>query len=155
MFGYRLRVTAVFGWQKLKTVFVNFVVRVWFMEGNVVALDMVDLLIQIVVNIIVIAPSLWLAGRALVGEREAKFVDAIWIVVLGTAISAVVNELASSSLLASIILLVILLGLVKHFFDCGWLKAFAIAVFAVIIFIVIMAILALIGIGIGLTLWLL
>jgi hypothetical protein len=47
---------------------------------------------------------------------------------------------------------VVWLALIKHFFDCGWLKAFVIAVIAVIVFIIIIAILALIGIGIGLSL---
>jgi hypothetical protein len=117
-----------------------------------VALNLDTLLIQVVVNIIVMAPVLWLAGRALVGAEKAKFLDAMWIVVLGTVISAVFNALFSG-IIASIILFIILLGLVKHFFDCGWLKAFAIAVLAVIIFVVIIAILAAIGIGIGLTLW--
>ena len=115
------------------------------------AVNLDELLIQIVVNIIVIAPVLWLAGRALVGAEKAKFVDAIWIVVLGTIISALFNALFSG-LLGSIILFIILLGLVKHFFDCGWLKAFVIAVLAVIIFVIIIAILAVIGIGIGLVL---
>jgi hypothetical protein len=45
---------------------------------------------------------------------------------------------------------VIILGLVKHFFDCGWLKALAIAIIAAIIYIVIATILVLIGIGISL-----
>jgi hypothetical protein len=40
------------------------------------------------------------------------------------------------------------LPLIKHFFDCGWLMAFAIAVVAVIIFTVIIVILALIGISV-------
>jgi hypothetical protein len=44
------------------------------------------------------------------------------------------------------------LGLIKHFFDCGWLKAFVIALIAVIVFAIIVFILALIGIGIGISL---
>jgi len=119
-----------------------------------VALNLDVLLIQVVVNIIILAPVLWLAGRALVGKEKAKFLDAVWIVVLGTVISTVFNSLFSG-IIASIILFVILLGLVKHFFDCGWLKAFAISLLAVIIFAVIIAILAVIGIGIGLSLWML
>ena len=50
----------------------------------VINLDM--LVISIIVNIIIVAPVLWLAGRALVGKEKAKFTDAIWIVVLGTVI---------------------------------------------------------------------
>jgi len=114
-----------------------------------VALNLDILLIQVVVNIIIMAPVLWLAGRALVGAEKAKFVDALWIVVLGTVISTVFNSLFSG-IIASIILLIILLALVKHFFDSGWLKAFAISLLAVIIFVVIIAILAFVGIGIGL-----
>jgi hypothetical protein len=110
-------------------------------------MDLVALLIQIVVGIIVVAPVLWLVGRALVGKEKAKFTDAIWIVVLGTIIGAVVGFFVGS-LISAIIMFIVWLALIKHFFDCGWLKAFVIAVIAVIIFIVIVAILAIIGIGI-------
>jgi hypothetical protein len=114
-------------------------------------MDLVALLIQIVVGIIVVAPILWLVGRAFVGGQKAKFTDAIWIVVLGTIIGAVVGALVGS-LISAIIMFIVWLALIKHFFDCGWLKAFVIAVIAVIVFIIIVAILALIGIGIGLSL---
>jgi hypothetical protein len=130
----------------------------WLKKGGVhltletINLDM--LLIQVVVNIIILSPVLWLSGRALVGANKAKFVDAVWIVVLGTLISTFFNHFFSG-IIASIILLIILLALVKHFFDCGWWKALAISLLAVIIFVVIIAILAVIGIGLGLTLWLL
>ena len=110
-------------------------------------MDLVALLIQIVVGIIVVAPVLWLVGRALVGKEKAKFTDAIWIVVLGTIIGAVVGALVGS-LISAVIMFVVWLSLIKHFFDCGWLKAFVIAVIAVIVFIIIAAILAIIGIGI-------
>jgi hypothetical protein len=110
-------------------------------------MDFVAILIQIVVGIIVVAPILWLVGRALAGKDKAKFTDAIWIVVLGTIIGAVVGALVGS-LLSAIIMFVVWLALIKHFFDCGWLKAFVIAFIAVIIFAVIVAVLAIIGIGI-------
>jgi hypothetical protein len=110
-------------------------------------MDFVALLIQIVIGIIVIAPILWLVGRALAGKDKAKFTDAIWIVVLGTIIGAVVGTLVGS-LISAIIMFIVWLALIKHFFDCGWLKAFVIAVIAVIVFIIIVAILAAIGIGI-------
>jgi hypothetical protein len=110
-------------------------------------MDLVALLIQIVIGIIVVAPILWIVGRALVGKEKAKFTDAIWIVVLGTIIGAVVGAFIGS-LISAIIMFIVWLALIKHFFDCGWLKAFVIAVIAVIIFIIIVAILAFIGIGI-------
>jgi len=114
-------------------------------------MDLIALLIQIVVGIIVVAPILWLVGRALVGGQKAKFTDAIWIVVLGTIIGAIVGFFVGS-LISAIIMFIVWLALIKHFFDSGWLRAFAIAVIAVIVFIIIVAILAIIGIGIGLTL---
>lgn len=109
-------------------------------------MDLVVLLIQIIVSTIILAPVLWLAGRALVGGDKAKFFDAIWIVVLGTIVGAIVNEFVGG-LVAAIIMFVIWLALIKHFFDCGWLKAFAIAIIAVIIFVIIIAILAIVGFG--------
>ena len=110
-------------------------------------MDLSALLIQIVVGVIIIAPILWLAGRALAGKQKAKFTDAIWIVVLGIVIGAVVGAFIGG-LIAAVIMFIIWLALISHFFDCGWLKALAIAIIAVVIFIIIVAVLALIGIGI-------
>ena len=105
------------------------------------------MLISIVVAIIFVAPVLWLVGRALVGKGKAKFTDAIWIVVLGVVIGAIIGALIGG-LIAAIIMFIVWLALIKHFFDCGWLMAFAIAIVAVIVFIVIVAVLALIGIAV-------
>ena len=110
-------------------------------------MDLVALLIQIVVGTIIIAPILWLAGRALVGKEKAKFTDAIWIVVLGTVIGAVVGAYIGG-IIAAVIMFIVWLALIRHFFDCGWIMALAIAIIAVILFIIIVAVLALIGIGI-------
>lgn len=114
-------------------------------------MDLMSVLIQIIVGVIVLAPVLWIAGRLLTGKDKAKFIDAIWIVVLGVVIGAVVGAFVGG-LVAALVMFVVWLALIKHFFDCGWLKAFLIAVVAVIIFVVILAILAVIGIGI-LALW--
>jgi hypothetical protein len=114
-------------------------------------MDLMSILIQIIVGVIVLAPLLWIAGRLLAGKDKAKFTDAIWIVVLGVVIGAVVGAFVGG-LIAAVIMFVVWLALIKHFFDCGWLKAFLVAVVAVIIFVVILAILAVIGIGI-LALW--
>jgi hypothetical protein len=109
-------------------------------------MDLTAVLIQIVVSTIILAPVLWLAGRALVGKEKAKFLDAVWIVVLGTVIGAIAGAYISG-LVAAIIMFIIWLALIKHFFDCGWIMAFAIAIIAVILFIIIVAILAFLGIG--------
>jgi chromate transport protein ChrA len=89
--------------------------------------------IQVVVGIIIVAPVLWISGRLLVGGERAKFTDALWIVVLGVVIGAIISYFVGG-ILASIIMLIIWLALIKHFFDCGWLKAIVIAIFAAIIF---------------------
>ncbi|MBS7610577.1 hypothetical protein KEJ36_04100 [Candidatus Bathyarchaeota archaeon] len=110
-------------------------------------MDLTSLLIQIFVNIIVLAPVLWISGRLLVGKYKAKFTDAIWIVISGVVLGTLVNYFIHGVLAAAIMLLV-WLALIKHFFDCGWLKAFIIVIMAVIIFIGIIVLLAIFGIGI-------
>jgi hypothetical protein len=62
---------------------------------------------------------------------------------IGAIVGAIVG-----GIIAAVIMFIIWLALIKHFFDCGWLMAFAIAVVAVIIFVVIVFILALIGISV-------
>jgi hypothetical protein len=109
-------------------------------------MDLVALLIQIVVSTVILAPVLWLAGRALVGKDKAKFLDAVWIVLLGTAIGAVVGAFVGG-LVAAVVMFIVWLALIKHFFDCGWLMAFVIAIIAVIIMFVIGVILVVLGIG--------
>lgn len=105
-----------------------------------------SIIIELLVGVIVVAPVLWISGRLLVGKEKAKFTDALWVVVLGIIIGILVNYLLSGPL-AAIIMLIAWLALIKHFFDCGWIRALIIAIVAVIIFVIIAAILALIGIG--------
>jgi len=113
----------------------------------VITLNWTYLLIQIIVGVIVIAPILWLVGRGLVGKDKAKFTDAIWIVALGLIIGAVLGSFIHG-LIGAVISLIIWLALIKHFFDCGWLKALLIAILAFIVLIVIAVVLGLI-IGVG------
>ncbi|MCP8317427.1 MAG: hypothetical protein H3Z52_13280 [archaeon] len=115
------------------------------------AINLDLLVIGIVINTIIVSPVLWLSGRALVGKGKAKFTDAIWIVVLGTVIGTFFGAFFTG-IIAIVILLIMWLALVKYFFDCGWLKALAISILAVIIFLVITAILIIIGIAVW-TIW--
>ena len=108
------------------------------------AINLDALVIGIIIRVIVLSPVLWISGRLLVGKEKAKFTDALWIVILGTLIGEVFGALFTGTI-ASIIVLVIWLALVKHFFDCGWLKALVIAIVAIIIFALIAIILGLIG----------
>jgi hypothetical protein len=107
------------------------------------AINLDTLLINLIVNIIILSPVLWIAGRLLAGKDKAKFTDALWIEVLGTVIGGVFTYLFDG-IIAGLIVLFIWLALVKHFFDTGWLKALAIAIVAVLIWIVIAVIIALI-----------
>jgi hypothetical protein len=120
-------------------------------EMRELALSLDALLINVVLHVIiptiVLSPVLWLAGRALVGKDKAKFTDAIWIILLGTLFGSVFSAFFTG-IIASIIQLIVWLALVKHFFDCGWLMAFAISIVAVIIFIAIALLLGLLGYGI-------
>ncbi len=110
------------------------------------------LLVGIVVNIIVNSLFVWLAGRALVGAEKAKFTDAIWIVVIGSIIGSILGAINfggfNLGLVGAIISFIIWLALIKHFFDCGWIKAFLIAILAAIIQIIIAFILGLIGLAV-------
>jgi hypothetical protein len=51
-------------------------------------------------------------------------------------------------IIATLIVLVVWIALIKHFFDCGWLKAIVIGIIAILMLIVIAVILALLGIAI-------
>jgi hypothetical protein len=109
----------------------------------------VNLIIQIIVNIVILAPVLWISGRLFAGTDKAKFTDALWIVILGTVIGGFFQYFFSG-IIAGIIVLFIWLALVKHFFDTGWLKALIIAVVAIVIWIVIAVILGILfGIGLA------
>jgi hypothetical protein len=107
-------------------------------------MDYIGFLVNVIVGTIIVAPFLWLSGRSLVGKDKAKFLDAVWIVLLGTVINAVIGAFVSG-LLAAIIMFIVWLALIKHFFDCGWVMAFAIALVAVVIVILVGIVLGLIG----------
>ena len=111
------------------------------------AINLDSMIINMIVAIVVVSPALWLSGRLLVSKGKAKFENAVWIVVLGTIIGGVFGMLFYG-VVASVIQLLIWLALVKHFFDCGWIKALAISALAVIIFLVIVAVLGSVGFGV-------
>jgi hypothetical protein len=112
---------------------------------------LINLAIHIIINVVILSPVFWISGRLLAGKDKAKFTDALWIVVLGTVIGSGFGYFFTG-IIASIIMLIIWLGLVKHFFDCGWLKALAISIVAVLIFIAITVLLSIVGIVI-VSLW--
>jgi hypothetical protein len=108
------------------------------------AINLDSLFIHLIVNVIILSPVLWLAGRAIAGKEKAKFTDAILTIVIGTVVGTLFG-IFFSGLIAALIQLILWLLIVKHFFDCGWLKALAISILAIIIFAAIAIILGLIG----------
>ena len=107
------------------------------------ALNLTALSVSIVVNIIIIAPSLWMAGKSIVGEKKAKFTDALWIVALGVVIGNVLGTFVGSGV--GIIQLIVWLYLVRTYFDTGWLNAFIISCVAIVIFMVTIFVLGIFG----------
>ena len=108
-----------------------------------------SLLIQVIVSIIIISPILWLVGRGLVGKQKAKLTDAIWIVALGVIVGSVLMSYVHG-IVGIAITLIIWLVLIKHFFDCGWVKAIIVAIVAVVVLIIIAVVLAVVlGYGIS------
>ena len=95
-------------------------------------IDLDHLVLEIIVSAIVVGPLLWVAGRIFVGKKKAKLTDALWIVALGVVLKAFLTW-AFSGFIAGLIVWLMWLALVKHFFDCGWIKAILIAVIAWVI----------------------
>ncbi len=108
-------------------------------------------LVAIIVTVVANSLVVWLAGKTLVGSEKAKFSDALWIVILNAVISGVLAVFISG-ILGSIVVLILYLLLIKHFFDCGWGTAIIIAIVAVIISVIISFI---IGLIFGVTLFVL
>ena len=109
------------------------------------AINLDQAVLHLIISTIIIGPVLWLAGRALVGKQKAKFTHGLWIAALGTIIGEILGYFFVPGIIVSIVMVVIWLWLIRHFFNCGWLKALIIAIVAIIIFIVIAAILLLVG----------
>jgi hypothetical protein len=108
------------------------------------AFDIVSILVSIVVGVVVTAPVLWIAGRLLVGAAKAKFTDAVVIVVLGSIAGGVIGAVVSGTV-GTLAQLVVLLFLIRKYYECDWLRALAVAVVTVVIFIVIIFVLGVLG----------
>ncbi len=108
------------------------------------AFDLVSTLISIVVGIVVTAPVLWIAGRLLVGPSKAKFTDAIVIVILGSIAGGVIGAIIGG-FIGAVVQIVVLLFLIKKYYECSWLKALAVAVVTVVIFAIVAIILGFLG----------
>lgn len=97
-------------------------------------------------RIIVQAPDLWLAGRFSVGADRAKFMDAVWITVLGAILNAVIAAFIGGEI-AGLVQLIAYLYLVKKYYETSWVSALIVSIVAVVILVVVMFGLTMIGFG--------
>ena len=100
-------------------------------------------IVEIIVGAIILAPVLWLVGRAIVG-KTASLMHAIWIVVLGVIINAVLGALVHG-LLGLLVTLVVWVALIKEFFKTSWGKAAIVGIVAIIVLAIIAVVLAAVG----------
>jgi hypothetical protein len=108
--------------------------------------SLVGIVGEVIVGAIIIAPILWLVGRAMVGGDKAKFTDAIWIVVLGVVINAVLGVFIQGTL-GLIVTLIVWIALIKHFFDASWGKAIVIGIVAIVVLVAVLFILVALGVA--------
>lgn len=120
--------------------------------SKVEKMDFLPLVVQIIVAAVVLAPILWIVGKWFVDKDKAKFTDAVWIGVLGVIIGAVVGFFLPDwgAILGTLIMIVVWLALITHFFDCGLLKGLVIAIIAWIIYLIVTLILNAILVALGL-----
>jgi hypothetical protein len=107
--------------------------------------SIVAVIVEIIVGVIILAPVLWLVGRAMVG-KTTSLMHSVWIVVLGVIINTVLGALVQG-LLGLLITLVVWIALIKHFFKTSWSKAAIVGIVATIVLAVIAILLAIIGFG--------
>jgi hypothetical protein len=109
----------------------------------------VSILVSIIGGAIIMVPVLWIAGRMLVGSTNAKFTDAIMIVVLSSIANTAVG-LFLPGIIGSLASLIVMLYLIKKYYECGWGKAAVVAIVMTVIFVIISAVLAtVLGISLG------
>ena len=100
----------------------------------------------LIVGVIVQTPALWLAGRFIVGADRAKFMDAVWITVLGMILNVVISMFIGGEI-AGLVQLVAYLYLVKKYYETNWVNAAIVSIVAVVILVVATFILAMLGFG--------
>jgi hypothetical protein len=112
-------------------------------------MNFATLLIQIVVAAVILAPVLYVVGKLFVGSK-AKFSHAVWIGVLGVIIGALIGFfLSGMAILGTLIMIVVWLILITHFFNCGLLRGVAIAIIAGIIYLIVSLILSAMLVALG------
>lgn len=109
--------------------------------------DIIGTIIHLVIAGLIGGIFVWLAAKALKAPK-ATYYHGILTVISAIILSDIVRYfLGSLGWITTVIEIVVILLLIKHFFAVGWIKAVIIAVLAVVILIVVIFVLALIGIA--------
>ena len=107
----------------------------------------VGLIIQLIIAGIIGGIFVWLAGKAL-GAPRATYWHGILIVVSAIIVSDIIGYFLSGlGWIRTIIEIIVILLLIKHFFAVGWIKAIVIAILAVVIAIIVTFVLGLLGLA--------
>jgi hypothetical protein len=111
--------------------------------GQELTEPLVGQLLNFIIGLTILTIVFYIAGRAVVGKKRALFSDALVISLLGTIVANIVSLFMPSAPLIGLILsLVIWLLLIRHYYETGWLGAFAVAVMAVIVYVAILFVLS-------------
>ena len=109
--------------------------------------DIIGTIIHLVIAGIVGGIFVWLAAKALSAPR-ATYWHGILTVISAIILTDIIGYfIGGLGWITTIIEIVIILLLIKHFFGVGWIKAVVIAILAVVILIIVIFVLALIGIA--------
>ena len=109
--------------------------------------DIIGTIIHLIVAGIIGGIFVWLAAKALHAPR-ATYWHGILTVVSAIIVTDILGYfLGGLGWLWTIIEIIIILLLIKHFFGVGWLKAIVIAVLAVVILIIVVFVLGLLGLA--------
>ncbi|MEM2675940.1 MAG: hypothetical protein QXT10_05560 [Candidatus Bathyarchaeia archaeon] len=95
------------------------------------------------IELVVLAVLLYLAGLIVVGKRRALFSDAFIIALLGTVLSTIF-VIFLPNLIALLLSVITWLILIKKLFETGWLGAIAVGILVVITYFAILILLALV-----------
>lgn len=99
-------------------------------------------IVLFLVELLVLAVVLYIAGRVVVGKKRALFSDAFIIALLGTILSGVFMVFIPYSLLALLLSIFVWLLLIKRLYETGWLGAIAVGILALIVFAVVLVLIA-------------
>jgi len=106
-------------------------------------LRVIFLLVLFLVNLLILAVVLYLAGLVVVGKKRALLSDVFIISLLGTVLSILFFMFLPYRLLALILSIIVWLLLIKRLYETGWLGAIAVGILAMVIFLAVTVLLAL------------